>query len=96
MAKSDDDILMGDPIALTTDREVAPDAGAAAVDTFATEYLEDAALDATADFAKSGLAADLDGDPAPPVSEFESPMRELDARAPDEFAVVDQDDGFDG
>ena len=69
-----------------------PDAGAVAVDTFATEYLEDASLDASADFAKSGL----DGDPAAQVAEFESPIRDdLDAAAPDEFGAVDHGD-FDG
>jgi hypothetical protein len=76
----------------------APDAGATAVDKFATEYLEDASLDAAApDFAATGLAVDLGGDPAAEVKEFESPvLDDPGAESRDDLATLDRDDSFDG
>ena len=80
------------------DARRAPDAGTIAVDKFATEYLEDASLDAAApDLAAAGLASDLGGDPAAHVNEYESPVLEDPAaESHDEFDTVDRDDGFDG
>ncbi len=75
----------------------APDAGAAAVDTFATEYLRDASLDAPApDFVAAGLTADLGADLVPVPDDFDSRSQDdLGAESPDEFATLGRDDDLD-
>ena len=71
----------------------APDA----VDQFATEYLQDASLDAPAnDFAAAGLTADLDSNLVPIPDDIDSRfLDDLDVDSPEGFTGLDTDDALD-
>jgi hypothetical protein len=73
------------------------DAGATAVNRFATEYLADDSLEAPShDLAGAGLGADLGADLAPQHEDFQSAVQEdPGATPPDGFAGLDGDDPFD-